>query len=195
VVLAVVHADEPLVRWDERVAHWVATELPSALEWLARPFTWLGGSVGLAVVLGPVCVGLVRRARVGDAALVALGVVGIEVLVAVLKTVFDRPRPDIDPVVRLPASASFPSGHAASAVVAAGVVVALLGAAGGARSRRHRALAAATLTVFAIGLSRVALGVHYVSDVVAGWCLGGAWLAACLLVRGALGRQPMRGDA
>ncbi len=83
----------------------------------------------------------------------------------------------------LPESSSFPSGHAAEGVAGLGALAVL--AAERLPDRRARALlwAAVVLAGLAVGLSRIALGVHYVTDVLAGWCFGLAWLAGCLLVR------------
>jgi undecaprenyl-diphosphatase len=74
---------------------------------------------------------------------------------------------------------SFPSGHAQSATVAASVLVLVfLPALRGRRRRRRLAVAAAAAWVIVVAFSRVGLGVHYVSDVLAGAVLGAAWVAA-----------------
>ena len=81
----------------------------------------------------------------------------------------------------LPSSDSLPSGHAAGAVVTFGVLATL-----GAERWPGRApllWTLAALLSLAVGTSRVVLNVHYVTDVLAGWCLGLAWLAGALLLR------------
>ncbi|MEQ1687266.1 MAG: phosphatase PAP2 family protein [Sphingopyxis sp.] len=88
----------------------------------------------------------------------------------VLKTAFARPRPDIVPHLDAVHSLSFPSGHATSAAVVYMLFAMLV-------PTQRRALwlcAAATMTI-ATGWSRVALGVHWPSDVIGGWLLGGAF--------------------
>lgn len=180
-VLAAAYPDDPVAGWDERVARWVAGELPRWVEWVARPFTWVGGGVGLALVAGATVVLLARRRAWPEAVFVSVAFAGIQTLVVFLKLAFDRPRPDVDPVVRLPASASFPSGHAAGAVVCLGALAVVSGRLHPAGVQPRLVAAGAAVGALAVGLSRVALGVHYVSDVVAGWCLGVAWLAACTL--------------
>jgi undecaprenyl-diphosphatase len=163
----------------------VARSMPTWAEWLARPFTWVGGVVGLTVVVLAAVTWLLRR-RAPDVAVLLLGVtIGIELIVVAAKNGYDRPRPDVGSAIALPSSFSFPSGHAASGVA----VLGLLGLIAGrhARSRRTRvaAIVAGFGTGILVGLSRVVLDVHYLSDVVAGACLGLAWLTACLLtVRG-----------
>lgn len=180
-LLASAYPDDPVAGWDERVAQWVAAELPRWVEWAARPFTWVGGGVGLALVTSTAVVLLARRRAWAEAVFVAVGFAGIQALVVFLKLAFDRTRPDIDPVVRLPTSASFPSGHAAGAVVCLGALVVVSAQVRNPGSRLWVVVASAATIAVAIGLSRVALGVHYLSDVGAGWCLGVAWLAACTL--------------
>jgi len=190
VLLAVLYDREPLTTLDQEVAEWVASSMPAWAEWIARPFSWLGGWIGLT----PIAVGLVLllllTRRFFDAAWAALTIGGIQLVTAFVKEAFDRPRPHEGSAVALPSSDSFPSGHAAGAVVTFGVLAAL-----GAERWPERARtfwsAAAVLTA-AVGASRVVLNVHYLTDVVAGVSLGLAWLAACLLVRDVLRRTTRR---
>lgn len=179
-LLASSYPQDPVAAWDEQVALWVAETLPRAVEWIARPFTWAGGLAGQIVIGVGIGVVLVRRRVWADFVLFVVSVIGIQVLVAFLKAAFDRPRPDLDPLVRLPASASFPSGHAAGAVVFCGVLAVIAARNTDSAGRRRAIAAAAAVLALAIGLSRIALGVHYLSDVLAGWCLGLAWLTACI---------------
>jgi undecaprenyl-diphosphatase len=117
---------------------------------------------------------------------------GIQIVVALLKDWFDRQRPDVGSAVELPSSAAFPSSHAAAGAASLGAAAVLV--AERLPSRRARAWLYGMLVVagIAVGLSRIALNVHYVTDVLAGWCLGLAWLAACLLARDAVrARRPV----
>ena len=96
-----------------------------------------------------------------------------------VKSAVHRARPVLDNPVAHESGASFPSGHAQAAVVGYAVLLlvflpTLHGAV------RRIAISVAVLMVLGIGLSRVALGVHYVSDVVAGYVLGAAWVAAMI---------------
>jgi undecaprenyl-diphosphatase len=188
-LLAVAYRHHPLAGWDADVATWVAEHLPTWAEWLARPFSWLGGWIGVTALTALASVVLLRRREWLDLGFLLVAVLGSQLVVALLKLWFDRPRPDVDPAVPLPSSASFPSGHAAGGIACVGAVAVL--AAERLPSRRARTgLWVATVTLgVAVGLSRIALGVHYVSDVLAGWCLGLAWLAACLLARDAIRRR------
>lgn len=117
---------------------------------------------------------LLWRGRRRAAAFIIVTAIGSELLNTSVKAAVDRSRPMLlDPVAQAP-GLSFPSGHAQEAAVAAAMVLvvhlpALRGAA------RPAAITAAAVAVVAIGLSRVALGVHYLSDVVGGYLLGAAW--------------------
>ena len=110
-------------------------------------------------------------------------------LVPVLKAVYERARPDLGSAIPLPHSYSFPSGHAATAVVLYGALGLLLAERARSRLRAVGWLAGAAVLALAIGASRVLLNVHFVSDVAAGFAVGLAWLCCCLIVRDVL-----RGD-
>ena len=168
---------------DDDVSRWVAESIPGWIEWIARLFTWLGGPVGTAVVAGSAAVLLWRAGRKEDAGFVVLSVVGITVLVAVLKAIYERARPEIGSAIPLPHSYSFPSGHAATAVVLYGALGLLLAERARSPTRAAAWLVAAGFVALAIGASRVLLNVHFVSDVAAGFAVGLAWLCCCAIVR------------
>ena len=110
---------------------------------------------------------------------VVVTVAGSSLLNTLVKLAVDRARPVLTDPVAHAGGASFPSGHAQSAVVAASVLLLvflpyLRGA------WRAVAIAGAVAYVLAIGFARVGLGVHYVSDVLAGYALGAAWVAAMI---------------
>lgn len=185
-ILAAGYEHDPLASVDLEVAEWVASSMPSSGEWLARPPSWLGGWIGLSALGIVVCAVLLREQAWLDLWFVVAAFAGSQVVVALLKAWFDRPRPDLGSAIALPSSASFPSGHAAAGVASLGAAAVL--AAERLPSPRSRSWLWAIVVAsgIAVGLSRVVLNVHYVTDVVAGWCLGLAWLAACLLVRESL---------
>jgi undecaprenyl-diphosphatase len=114
-----------------------------------------------------------RRRR--TAALVAVTMVGAAVLSGGTKALVRRPRPVVAVVVHRAPGNSFPSGHALTSFVAVGRLVLLLWPSCSVR-QRVLLLGVATLLVTAIGFSRLALGVHYLSDVLGGWLIGGLWL-------------------
>ncbi|WNV73637.1 phosphatase PAP2 family protein [Geodermatophilus sp. DSM 44513] len=139
--------------------------------------TDLGGTGAAVLVMVLATVFLLVRGQRRLAAFVATTGIGLAVLGPVAKAVVDRARPVVaSPVVETPSNASFPSGHAMTAVVVYGAL--LLVALPSVRRRARPWLVAATaLLVVLVGLTRLALGVHFVSDVLAGWALGAGWLA------------------
>jgi membrane-associated phospholipid phosphatase len=107
----------------------------------------------------------------------AVTCIGGGIVDSLVKIVVARPRPTVDQPILSPFGKSFPSGHSMQAVVCYG---ALLLAFLPILSKRARVIAVGAwiFTLLAIGVSRLALGVHYISDVLGGWVLGAAWLAA-----------------
>ncbi|WP_299033122.1 phosphatase PAP2 family protein [uncultured Pseudokineococcus sp.] len=163
-----------------------------------RAVTSLGGTVTAALVLVLVTALLLVRGRRRPAALTATTGVGLAVLVPLTKAVVDRARPVVtSPVVEAPASASFPSGHAAASLVTWTLVL-LLVLPVVRRGLRPWLVAATALVVVAVALTRLALGVHFVTDVLAGWALGAGWLAVTTAAfrggqhdRGVVTREPL----
>jgi len=101
-----VRVKDPLAAVDREGAQWVAANMWAWAEWLARPFSWLGGWIGLT----PIAVGLVLllllTRRFFDAAWAALTIGGIQLVTAFVKEAFDRPRPHEGSAVALPSSDS-----------------------------------------------------------------------------------------
>jgi undecaprenyl-diphosphatase len=106
-----------------------------------------------------------------------------------LKQLFQRPRPDIVPHLREAMSLSFPSGHALTSAV----VYLTLGALSMHIARRRLTklycMTMAMLATVLVGVSRVYLGVHYPTDVLAGWLIGLSWALVCWLIERSLERQ------
>jgi undecaprenyl-diphosphatase len=162
---------------------------PRWLEEIGRDLTALGGIAVLTLLVLAVigyCL-LLRKPRA--AAFVGSSVLGALLLSTLLKRLFDRPRPDIVPHLSHVATSSFPSGHS---MLSAAVYLTL----GALLARLHAnvvlkayALLWAFLLTSLIGVSRVYVGVHWPTDVLAGWAAGAAWAALCWLFARRLQRQ------
>ena len=146
----------------------------TSLDWLLEALTAPGGAAFRIVVFLAVLAWLVRRRAWSVAAWVLTAVVVIGPLTTLLKESFGRIRPDFDHGGARLDSLSYPSGHASG--IATLVTVALI-LAWPALSRRARrvALVLGGAAVVLVGLTRMWLGVHYLSDVVGGWALGISW--------------------
>ena len=144
-----------------------------------KAFSAIGDGLVYWVVFAGVCTWLLYRRRPRTAAFVAVTLLGSMILNRAVKAAVERARPVLDEPVAQAHGLSFPSGHAQSAMVAFTTLLFVAWPRLGPRARRA-ATAAAAFMVLAIGFSRVALGVHYVSDVLAGYVLGAAWLAAMI---------------
>ena len=149
---------------------------------LFRLLTQLGGGVVLWPLGVVVAVWLVRAGRRREAVRFAIAVVAANLVDEAIKWGFHRVRPQPWFGVATPASYSFPSGHAFLSCVFYLLLAAAV--ARGAKSRwRKRAVCLAALALtLGIGLSRLYLGVHYPTDVLAGYLAAGAWLAGVSLV-------------
>jgi undecaprenyl-diphosphatase len=143
-----------------------------------RAVSQIGGTIGsIAIAFAVALTVIVRRSLRPRAVFgfLAVVMVGESVLVALIKAVVDRARPDIDRLTGF-SGASFPSGHAATAAATLAAAALLLGSG---QDRRRRAILGAVLAGVAVcvAVSRVLLGVHWLTDVVAGLVLGWTWFA------------------
>ena len=151
------------------------------LDAAAVAITEVGSTVVMALLATLVGLWSWARGRKADAVFVVGAMAGGVLLFRGIKIVLDRPRPPAAAQVVNETNESLPSGHATMAVVVIGSLV-VLAWTGQQRLGRALLLAGAVLWVGAVGATRVYLGVHWFSDVVAGWLVGGAWLALCAAV-------------
>ena len=152
---------------------------PPWAEEMARDITALGSYAVLSVVVCAVIIYLLMAGHRAAAFWILAAVVGGVLLSNALKLVFERPRPDIVAHAARVFTTSFPSGHATLSAITYLTLGALL--AGLHQSLRFKLyfLGLAILLTIAVGISRIYLGVHYPTDVLAGWCMGAAWAAVC----------------
>lgn len=174
---------------------------PSWLREVGVDFTALG-SVAVLVLFTAVVGGfLLLHGRRPLVWLLAAALAGGLALNSGLKYFYDRARPDVVPHLREVATPSFPSGHASlSAVVYLTLGVIAARVVQTATAKAYCVFAAFLLSAL-VGMSRVYLGVHYPTDVLAGWAIGLTWALACWAVSVVLarvgsrpGRRPRRRD-
>ncbi len=142
-----------------------------------QAFSFLGSVVAVTVMcLVAICVSLYfRHARM--AVLLAITMLGVAALDIALKHAFHRPRP-VAFFGPTPSSYSFPSGHALGSLCFYGILAAILAARVRGRGAKFCVWMAAVVLVGMIGFSRIYLGVHYPSDVIAGYCAAAVWVGA-----------------
>ncbi|UGS34229.1 phosphatase PAP2 family protein [Capillimicrobium parvum] len=168
--------DEAAAEWSHRHATAWSTDVLSAVTDLGAPRT----IIGLAVVLAVVETIRTRDAWIVPFLLLVVG--GNALLTTTIKDLADRVRPALNPAAEA-LGPSFPSGHSSWSAAFFAAAALILGRG---RSRATRAALAAAAAGLAVGVAttRVLLDVHWLSDVVAGLALGGAWFAVCAIAFG-----------
>jgi membrane-associated phospholipid phosphatase len=192
-----VQNDRVLARFDTSAANhlheWVrgSEELVRNLKVL----TFFGSPAWFWVICVPAVLWLWRAGHPRLAVFLAVTTLGGGLLDTIVKEAVDRPRPSLEEPLATAHGKSFPSGHAMSSTFTYGALVLVFLPAIG-RRYRHLVVAGAGLLVVGICFSRLALGVHYITDVVGGVVLGLAWLAASTAAfsiwRVERGRPPVR---
>jgi undecaprenyl-diphosphatase len=167
---------------DDAVLLWLNAHASPGLTEIALEITSLGSSavVWLTVLIASAFLWAARHHY--SVLMLWVAMVGGTVINLTLKGLFGRPRPHLFAWrTQLVGHSSFPSGHALTSVVLYATLAYLLARMGGTRALRRLTLAAALLLILLIGLSRLYLGVHYPSDVLAGFLVGLAWSTFCAL--------------
>jgi membrane-associated phospholipid phosphatase len=161
---------------DESVVTWVGQHRSSAVTSALQLVTWLGS----ATVLYPATIVLAlwwwRRERDWrSGAMLAGALAGSTALYNIFKPIIERPRPPAHEAVGTYTHWSFPSGHATQCMGFFAMLLVLVCFAG--RTRLRLWATAATLIVLTVGASRIYLGAHWLTDVLGGYALGGAWVS------------------
>ncbi len=167
---------------DQPVLNQAIAERTPTNTWVLTQFTHLGGPVGMTIIASLITVVMVWRWRSRTPLfLMLIAVAGSLTLTTVGKAVVGRSRPPLSEAVPPYEYAfSFPSGHALNSTVIAGMVAYLLVRRLRTRWARSLAVVVAVLWAVAMGLSRVFLGHHWLTDVIVGWSLGAGWLVVVI---------------
>jgi undecaprenyl-diphosphatase len=181
--------------FDVAVLEWLGAHRTPMVDRAMLEITLLGTGLVVLVIVGVAAMFLWLTRHKYSATLLLAATAGGIVLNNVLKLGFARPRPHVLEWQAQVVSSSFPSGHAMSAAIVYGTVAYLA-----ARLQKHRlsrvaTMLAATILILLICASRLYLGVHYPSDVIAGVLVGLAWAAFCMATLEAIQRYAERRPA
>ena len=155
---------------------------PLWLEGAVRDITSLGSMIVLVLISAAAICYLLLIRKVSEALFVLVAVGGGQILSSLLKLGIDRPRPYLVSHLATVQTLSFPSGHAMLSAVTYLTLGSLLARIVPGMATKIYVLGLAVLIALMVGASRVFLGVHWPSDVLAGWCAGFAWAMLCWLV-------------
>jgi undecaprenyl-diphosphatase len=162
---------------------------PPWFEEMGRDLTALGGTALLSLFSLAAVAHLLLRQKPRSAAFVGVSVIGAWALSLALKQLFERPRPDLVPRLSYVMTSSFPSGHSMLSAAVYLTLGALLARFESNLLLKAHVLGWAVLFTVLVGVSRVYVGVHWPTDVLAGWAAGAAWASLCGLVARALQRR------
>ena len=152
------------------------------LYYIIRDITSLGSSTLLTLITLFVVLYLALKKEIRSIIFVLSAAIGGGVLVQILKFLFARPRPEIVPQLVSEVTMSFPSGHSAMSAVVYLSLAVLISRIEPSRKTRVFLITSALIISFIVGLSRIYLGVHYPSDVLAGWMIGLFWALLCWFI-------------
>ena len=179
--------------FDEAVLRWMARQHTPVMDAFMLEITSLGTGMVVLTIVGIAALFLALTRHKYSALLLLVATGGGLVLNSALKSFFDRPRPQVFDWGTHAATSSFPSGHAMSAAIVYSTVAYLA-------ARLHKqvwarwiTLVVAAVIIVLICASRMYLGVHYPSDVIAGATIGLAWAAFCMATLEAVQRYSQRG--
>jgi undecaprenyl-diphosphatase len=169
-------------RVDDRLADWLHEHASPGWTTFFENVTRLGNVSTLAVVVLVAAVVLWRKGRVTELQLLIFAAVGAEIITTGLKLGFQRDRPFFSDPLSTETTYSFPSGHASVSLAVYGTLGFIAARHLGTRWAQIMALAGSVALVLLIGFSRLYLGVHFLSDVIAGFSIGLAWVALCVVL-------------
>ena len=155
---------------------------PRAFEESMRDVTALGGVTVLTLVTITATLALLFHGKRRQALVFAGVVIATQVSATFLKDLYDRPRPDLVPHGSYVYSASFPSGHSTLSAATYLTLAMVIASLEPRTATKVLTFVVAGLVIIFVGFSRIYLGVHWPSDVLAGWVLGAAWALGGLIV-------------
>ncbi|HEX2495434.1 MAG TPA: phosphatase PAP2 family protein [Gaiellaceae bacterium] len=167
---------------DTRFAAWLHEHATEGWTTFFENVTRLGNVPVLAAVTLVAAIVLARKRLTSELELLLLAAFGTQILTFGLKLGFERERPFFPDPLATESTYSFPSGHASVSLAVYGTIGYIAARHATTRGRQIGILVAAAGLILLIGFSRLYLGVHYLSDVIAGFSLGLAWVALCVVL-------------
>lgn len=164
--------------FDEAVLLWINQGATMQLDWFFKYFTEFGGVIVVTVATVLLVGFFIAKKRFDKALFLSLCMGGVMVINLVLKSLFDRARPDLWEWIVTETHLSFPSGHATATMTLAMAVIVLVWH----TKWRVLTIILASLYIISIGLSRLYLGVHFPTDIIGGWLLGIVWVCTAVLL-------------
>ncbi|WP_416825381.1 phosphatase PAP2 family protein [Ectobacillus polymachus] len=177
--------EKDLYTFDLTIIGWIQSFISPRITIIMKGFTFMGSGVTIGTILTLILIFLIWKKKIWESVflfLAAAGGLGFNVL---LKWIFQRQRPTIHPIIH-ETGYSFPSGHSMGSFVFYGMIAYLLYRHSKGRVQKVCSIVSMGLLILLIGISRIYLGVHYPSDVLAGFAAGGAWLMICIMALSAL---------
>jgi len=173
--------EKEVFSFDRSFLLWIHQFANSQLDRIFLFFTALGNPPTVVTIFIMTIAWLAMKRRYSDGIRFTIVCAGGVLIDRVMKLFFAKPRPELWHRLITETSFSFPSGHAVGSMVVYGFIAYIL--AKEMQQHKQYIYAAASLLIIAIGLSRLYLGVHYPTDIIAGYGIGFLWLVTCLKVR------------
>jgi membrane-associated phospholipid phosphatase len=169
-----------LYHFDQTIIDWIQSFVRPQLTSIMKVFTFFGSTVALILLLFISVVLLVWQKKRWEVIFLVIGIAGGGIFNLLLKWIFHRQRPTLHRLIE-ETGYSFPSGHSMGSFIFYGMLCMLYVMFLKSRTAKVIMIMSTVLIIVMVGLSRIYLGVHYPSDVLAGYAAGGTWLTICLI--------------
>jgi membrane-associated phospholipid phosphatase len=172
--------ESELNHFDQTIINWIQSLMNPQLTFIMKTFTFLGSPLALSLFVFISVLWMIRKKKYWEAVFLVIGIGGGGTFDLFLKWIFHRQRPNFHRLIE-ESGYSFPSGHSMVSIIFYGMLCMLLIVFINSTITKVVGISCTLFIITMIGFSRVYLGVHYPSDVLAGYAAGGTWLIICLM--------------